>query len=213
MATAMPDEPDREITENTPLLTQTAPEEEEQDPRDLYSTKVLIMCFVIIFLIEFVVGLCTPAWNAIMEAIICAELNPGIADQITFTDEIPVCKGPEVQGRLAMLRGWSNTIECIPGQSRQLGLEVAWCSLLVPGIILALPFGLLADKWGRRPVLFISFLGTFFMVLWYEIVFLAGWPIWTVLLGPLWMFCGGSTTVGVSMLYTMLADVLHPDQM
>lgn len=198
MATAMPDEPDREISENTPLLTQAEDEdvvEQEQDPKDLYRTSVLVLCFIIMFLLSFSVNICTPAWNAIMEAIICGELNPEISDQLTFTDENPICKGPDVQGRLAMLRGWSATIECIPG------------------IFLAMPLGLLADKWGRRPVLFLSFLGTFLMFLWYEVVFLFGWPVWVVLLGPLWMVVGGSSAVGVSMLYTYLADVSHPDEL
>ena len=76
-----------------------------------------------------------------------------------------------------------------------------------------MPLGLLADKWGRRPVLFLSFLGTFLMFLWYEVVFLFGWPVWVVLLGPLWMVVGGSSAVGVSMLYTYLADVSHPDEL
>lgn len=115
----MPDEPDREISENTPLLTQTDDEhviEEEEDPRDRYRFSVFSLCFAIMFLLSFSLGICVPAWNAIMEAMICGELNPGVSDQLTLTDENPICKGPDVQGRLAMLRGWSATIECIPGK-------------------------------------------------------------------------------------------------
>jgi hypothetical protein len=53
----------------------------------------------------------------------------------------PACKGADVQGYLAMLRGWTNTFEAFPG------------------IIGAVPYGILSDRWGRRPVLALGMVG------------------------------------------------------
>ncbi len=98
-----------------------------------------------------------PPMNAVMESIICRQAHPDIfpptppppLDQavagggrgggggLVLTDD-PRCKGPDVQGYLAMLRGWQATFDC------------------VPGIVMAVPFGVLSDRWGRRPVLGVS---------------------------------------------------------
>lgn len=40
-----------------------------------------------------------------------------------------------------------------------------------------------------------------------------GMPMWTTLLDGIFFFIGGGVPVGVSMLYTMLADVVHVDEM
>jgi MFS family permease len=60
----------------------------------------------------------------------------------------PVCKGPDVQGYLAMLRGWQATFES------------------VPGMLTAVPYGVLSDRWGRRGVLGLSLGGISLGVVW-----------------------------------------------
>jgi hypothetical protein len=41
----------------------------------------------------------------------------------------------------------------------------------------------------------------------------AGWPTWVCLLESAFQIIGGSAVTGTSMLYTMLADVVHVDAM
>lgn len=63
-----------------------------------------------------------------------------IAGGVILIDD-PACKAADVQGYLAMLRGWANTFESFPG------------------IIGAVPYGILSDRWGRRPVLALGIVG------------------------------------------------------
>ncbi|KAK9616804.1 hypothetical protein V6Z98_008196 [Aspergillus fumigatus] len=51
------------------------------------------------------------------------------------------CKSPDVQGELALVNGWKETLDALPG------------------IFLALPFGLMADQAGRKKVLMLSLIG------------------------------------------------------
>lgn len=62
------------------------------------------------------------------------------------------CKVPDVQAKLAMLRGWDQTLSCIPS------------------IIMAVPYGVVADKYGRRPVLLLSLSGVVMALAWSEFV-------------------------------------------
>jgi hypothetical protein len=149
--------------------------------------RVILLAFILVFLLELGIGMAVPPINAVMESIICRQMHPdafsppsppppplsppvvsplpppgtgtgigigskrlaaGIAEHIirryaggiVLSDD-PICKSPDVQGYLAMLRGWSNTFECIPG------------------IVGAVPYGILSDRWGRRPVLGLAVFG------------------------------------------------------
>lgn len=56
-----------------------------------------------------------PGLNAVMENAICQELHP----ELNWTTAIghgEICKGSDVQGELAVLRGWQTTFDCIPGR-------------------------------------------------------------------------------------------------
>lgn len=154
--------------------------------RALLRPRVLLLCFVVIFLLELAVGTVAAPTNAIMESIICRQMHPDVfltpspvdptnpnatipiqlpdgdggvvtivargvlrhfAGGLVLADD-PVCKGADVQGYLVMLRGWQNMLDC------------------VPGIIGTVPFGVLSDRWGRRPVMGLSLLGIVASVVW-----------------------------------------------
>lgn len=62
------------------------------------------------------------------------------------------CKNDVIQGKLAMLRGWDGTLACIPG------------------LIMSVPFGVLADKIGRKAVLFMSLIGIGLGLVWVQVI-------------------------------------------
>ncbi|KXJ91608.1 major facilitator superfamily domain-containing protein [Microdochium bolleyi] len=179
---------DSAATEQTPLLATAYTGTSPDDLRKAYRRTVLFLCFVIIFIIEIAVGLFIPASTAIAELNICHAEHPGLRDGGDYS----VCKGPEVQGRLAMLQGWQLTAECIPG------------------IIGAIPYGLLADKWGRRPVLVLSLAGYTLYIVFMILVLYAPsvFAPEVILIGPVFALIGGSTMVASAMAYTLIADVV-----
>lgn len=136
----------RYATAETPLLGRDSPEE----PRDLYRQNVIILMFAFIFLIGLGAGLLFAPSSAIMENIICRSRYPDVTPNVMAGD--PRCKEPAVQGTLATIRGWATTLDCIPG------------------ILGAVPYGIMSDKWGRKPVLVLSLLGLVLAVGWSFVV-------------------------------------------
>jgi hypothetical protein len=77
----------------------------------------------------------------IFESIICRKVHPETAFLTTQEQIDARCKAADVQGELALVNGWKETLDTLPG------------------IFLALPFGLMADQAGRKMVLRLSLLG------------------------------------------------------
>jgi MFS family permease len=175
----------RYATDETPLLGRDSPEE----PRSLYRQNVLILIAVFIFTAELAAGVYVAPSSAVMENIICRSHYPDVSPNIMAGD--PRCKEHEIQGTLAMIRGWANTFECIPG------------------IIATVPYGILSDKWGRKPVFVLSMFGIVLAQGWVMTVmyFPNVFPLWAIWFGSAFQFIGGSSSVVSAMLYTMGADV------
>ena len=62
------------------------------------------------------------------------------------------CKADDVQSELAMLRGWQATFDGLPG------------------LLLALPVGWAADKYGRKPFVLAGMVAFFMRSVWIELV-------------------------------------------
>ncbi|KAK4135841.1 hypothetical protein BT67DRAFT_262663 [Trichocladium antarcticum] len=88
------------------------------------------------------------------------------AGGVALSDD-PVCKAPDVQGHLAMLRGWQATFDS------------------VPGMLTAVPYGVLSDRWGRRGVLGLGLAGVWLGMAWLYAVFYFSdvVPLWTMWFG------------------------------
>lgn len=133
------------ITPETPLLGLPA-DQKHPGVSHQFRQNVLILIWVYIFVLVMSITLLTAPSTAIMENIICRSYYPDATTDIMIADAR--CKEAKVQGYLAMIRGWASTFECIPG------------------ILGAVPFGIMSDKAGRKPVLFLATLGLTLWVLW-----------------------------------------------
>jgi MFS family permease len=106
------------------------------------------------------------------------------------------CKVPDVQAKLAMLRGWDQMFGNIPS------------------IITAVPYGIMADKYGRKPVIVLCLTGLLMGLAWIELVgyysnfFAIEW-YW---FQNAFMFIGGGSPVARSMYFTILADVASEER-
>lgn len=125
------DDDEREFanTEATPFIINRHPrsseddvskhhdDDDDEDPRIRLRWPVILYSFCIVFLVEVALNICWPAWNALLEQGICAEMHPDLVGLLVAGDELDArCKEADVQGRLAMYRGWSYTVDALPSK-------------------------------------------------------------------------------------------------
>lgn len=92
-------------------------DDDDEDPRARLRWPVILYSFCIVFLVEVAINICWPAWNALLEQGICAEMHPDLVGLLVAGDELDArCKEADVQGRLAMYRGWSYTVDALPSK-------------------------------------------------------------------------------------------------
>ncbi len=101
--------------------------------------KIAVLCLALFLVIEFAATILAICISQIQEGVICQGFYPDVED--TKTD--PRCKDDRVQSELSTIQGWGFTFA------------------IIPGIITAVPYGVAADKYGRRIILSLSLLGTF----------------------------------------------------
>ena len=101
------------------------------------------------------------------------------------------CKADAVQSALADLKGWQQTFNGFPS------------------LLLALPYGWLADRYGRKPVVLASAVGCILQVIWTQGVvwFWQGFDIRVTWAGTLFTVLGGGSTVLSTMFFVLLSDV------
>lgn len=96
---------------------------------------ILFLVCIVIITIDFGDALSVAPQTQILEDIVCRALH---RDTVISAS---TCKGIDVQSELALINGWKETFDQIPG------------------IILALPYGFMADRVGRKQVAMLSMLG------------------------------------------------------
>jgi MFS family permease len=197
--------------EQTPLLQPqqtTAPQQQQEDGRERQQAKAVPLKrrserFVVLVLILAILTIGTgdelqkPATTRLFESIYCraywAKHDPsligsdggdGVAEEY--------CKNHEIQGDVAMLRGWQLTIE-------------AFVMLLV-----SVPWGYAADVYGRKPVLVLLMFGLFIRATWIQIVcyFWRTIPIKAVWATAATGLLGGGAAITVAIMFTIITDVV-----
>ncbi|TDZ21193.1 NAD-dependent protein deacetylase hst2-1 [Colletotrichum orbiculare MAFF 240422] len=178
---------ERRPAEETPLLAHDLPA--NVAPSRAYQIKVIGLAMTFILLIEIGAYLQIPPTYQLMEEIICRKHYP---DHVATDAADDVCKSPEVAGELAMIKGWHGSFDCIPP------------------LITSIPYGIISDKYGRRPVLSLAMLGLTLEFLWMlqPLLWPNVLPLWTVWFGSIFQFIGGGAAIVQAMVWTMISDVV-----
>ncbi|KAJ4263465.1 hypothetical protein NW762_006284 [Fusarium torreyae] len=176
-------------SEESPLLPRDLPDDGE--PSKAFQRRALLMGLIALLLVEIATFIMSPPIKKILEDIICQRYYPD-HDLKSPQLEDYRCKDTSVQKTLAMVQGWNQAFE-----------------MGVP-ILTQFPYGIVADKYGRRLVLFLSVLGCFLQTFWIMMVlfFPNIFSVWAVLAGSVFFLIGGGSTMAVAMVYTIVADVV-----
>ncbi|KAM7187475.1 MFS general substrate transporter [Rhypophila sp. PSN 637] len=159
-------------------------------------TRLLILICISIVAADFAILLSKAPQLSILQSLVCEDHRN--TTKIKGKPEHDFCKSDIAQGELAILTGWKERFDTIPG------------------IILALPYGYAADRYGRRPILLLSLLGVILegiferLIIWWHSGGLGELrSLWWV---PLCQFIGGGPQVASSMAYAMLSDLFPSEK-
>ncbi|EGX93797.1 MFS multidrug transporter, putative [Cordyceps militaris CM01] len=187
-------------TEESPLLLPTSPSDAARSsgtasPRPRAAPThltVTLAASALILILDVVASVPMTPRLVIFEQIICRTHYRAWGRDDAMGD----CKVAPVQAELALVNGWKETFDT------------------VPGILVSIPYGILADHIGRTNVLMLALFGTLLSECWIAIVC---WLPQTLPLRSLWLsgafqLIGGGGATMTSMCYTMIADMCAPEQ-
>jgi MFS family permease len=133
-----------EHTECTPLLPG---EREALRPE---RTRILIAICTLLIVLDIAGYLAIAPQTKIFQDIICAKYYNETITSFQMDDKR--CKIEPVQSEIALLNGWKDTLDQLPG------------------IVFAVPWGIAADKFGRKPVLLLGMFGYTLADFWVKII-------------------------------------------
>ncbi|TVY23472.1 Efflux pump [Lachnellula hyalina] len=176
---------------HTPLLSNQEPDQVSGPAATPLS--VLILYFMAIhFLLAFCEIILVAPFIKLLENSLCLSYYnfPGNGVQ----DEL--CKIPDIQGPLATLRGWKSSFDTIPV------------------LLVAIPFGRLGDRYGRRKILATALVGVaaslceVFVVCAFPKVF----PVRLVWLSSILLLCGGGLNSASAYMWAMASEAIPSKQ-
>lgn len=127
----------------------------------------------------------------ILESIICRQARG--SGSFGVDDD---CKSPQVQGELALINGWKDTFDQLPG------------------IFLALPYGFAADSIGRKPILVLSLTGLVLEEIAARLIFFftSALPLRMIWMTPAFQIIGGGPQIATAMAYAIVTDMVPSHQ-
>ncbi|KXJ88444.1 major facilitator superfamily domain-containing protein [Microdochium bolleyi] len=191
-------------TETSPLLHPPSGRPFSPPSRSRLWTRarqVVVLSCLFIFLLEFHAGLQIPSTIALLEQRLCYDdvvgaggISASLAGTTPWppSPDDPACKSPDVQARLASLRGMQATLD------------------VIPGLLTTVPYGMVADRWGRKPVFVLGMVGYTLSIAWQMFVLYLGpvVPTGLILCSFLFTFIGGSASTLSAMMFTSISDVV-----
>ena len=181
-----------EITESSPLLRdENTPQHvvlDDTDDAAKWSTEAIrtaSLAATILILYAFADVLKYTATVQLIEVGVCREHYP---DTDTSANH-ELCKSSPVQQKLAHIRGYLSALEAIVG------------------LVLTLPYGLLVGRLGEPLLAGVNVVGYLLSCAWLVVVcfYYNVFPIWTVVLSPLWRVVGGGSPFFMSVIYSITA--------
>jgi len=161
---------------------------------------VLLVVLVYLFIAIVDVGafLAEPPKTRIFEATLCLRYyEENDPSKIGSDGSVPegLCKVDEVQQKLAMIFGWQDMFDAIPG------------------LVLAVPVGALADKWGRKWIFVFSLVGLQLNSAWVLLIcYFRSLPLQLTWFSSAFYFIGGGPIVASALGITMLSDIVPPEK-
>ncbi|KAF2787700.1 MFS general substrate transporter [Melanomma pulvis-pyrius CBS 109.77] len=189
--------------EEAPLLSPTAFDAHAANPPQPPKKKkpwllLVILIFLLLAIVDMGAFMAEPPKTRVFEANLCVRYyekkDPSKIRADGTVDET-LCKVNEVQQKMAMIFGWQDMFDAIPG------------------ILLAVPFGTLADKWGRKWIFVASAMGLQLGTAWILMIcYFRTLPLQLTWFSSAFYVIGGGPMVATAMGITMVSDICPPEK-
>ncbi|RMZ03678.1 hypothetical protein D0864_02902 [Hortaea werneckii] len=194
--------PTRVVTETDPLLPspvtdmehvshETKPDTEPAVAKSTIAWRPVLLINLLFVLNGLGYFISVAPQTQLFENLVCDAYYQSSAPQAAPKQQKPSqdpCKAPAVQEALAMIFGFQTFFDGIPG------------------LLLAMPYGVAADKIGRKPVLLLSMAGQVFAAAWVLFVAWNNLSLRLVWLSSAFTLIGGGSTVAVAVCMMVVAD-------
>ncbi|KAJ4399178.1 hypothetical protein N0V91_009635 [Didymella pomorum] len=178
--------------ENFPFLDQPAPGKTKP------WVIMVVLAFALVAIIDMGAFLAEAPRTRVYESNICLgyyrETDPSVIGKDGLIAE-KLCKVDAVQQKMAMIFGWQEMFDAIPS------------------IFMAIPFGVLADKVGRKWIFTASLMGLQLNSAWVLVIcYFKDLPLQLTWLSSAFYLIGGGPIVAAAIGITMISDISPPDK-
>ncbi|KAI1272452.1 MFS general substrate transporter [Xylaria sp. FL0933] len=196
----------RKTSESTPLLHEALDNNNTRDASDQLSVpakdrhtaqhrrkwRVILLLYASVFLLMLGNSLYPAALIQVLEDIICSDYYDSPSEDIAFhqlLDSDLGCKAHAVQKELALVLG---VLQFVP---------------VFAGVLCTVPYSLLADRIGRKPVLMLSGAGVVVAFAWvFAVCYFRFLPVRWIWMSGVLLFIGGGDPVLSSVAHVMITD-------
>jgi MFS family permease len=175
-----------DVSESSPLIPDTTDHVSASAPFPLKGRIVMLLC-AFAFTTMLADNLQPAAMIQVLENVICDNYYR------THLPDPQLCKVTAVQKELATVRGYQQLVP------------------VFAGLLCTVPYGLLAERIGRKHVLMLYLAGTFAAFSWVlAVCYFRFLPVRWVWVSGAFLFIGGGDSVASSVVHVMVTDVVEP---